>query len=50
MFKELCVSGENGDAKRNVYVGLILAYVEGRLRLVLLADLFISAYMRFTWG
>ena len=50
MFKELCVFGGNGDAKRNVYVGLIWVYVEGLLRLVLLADLFISAYMRFTWG
>lgn len=29
---------------------LIDVYVEGLLRLVLLADLFISAYMRFTWG
>ncbi len=48
MVKELCVLGENGGAKRNVYVGLILVYVEGLLRLVLLADLFVSVYMRFT--
>jgi hypothetical protein len=50
VFKELCVLGENGGAKRNVYMGLIGVYVEGLLRLVLLAGLFVSAYMRFTWA
>lgn len=49
MFKELCVLSENGGAKRNVYMGLIGVYVEGLLRLVLLAGLFVLAYMRFTW-
>lgn len=43
IFKELCSFGVNGGAKRNVYV-------EGLLRLVLLADLFLLAYVRFTWG
>ena len=33
MFKELRVCWRNGGAKRNVYVGLILVYVEGLLRL-----------------
>ena len=42
--------GENGGAKRNVYVGLILVYVERLLRLVWLAVQMLSAYMRFTWG
>lgn len=50
MVKELCVLGENGGAKRNVYMGLIWVYVEGLLRLVLLADQFISTYIRFTLG
>lgn len=50
MFKELCVFGGNGGAKRNVYVGLIFVYVEGLLRLRKFADQFVSAYMGFTWG
>ncbi len=48
MFKELRVFGENGDAKRNVYVGLILVYVEGLLRLRKFADQFVPAYIGFT--
>lgn len=40
---------ENGGAKRNVYVGLILVYVEELLRLRMFTDRFISVYIWFTW-
>ncbi len=41
--------GENGGAKRNVYVGLIWVYMWGLLRLRKFADQFISACIGFTW-
>lgn len=37
MFNELRTIWENGDAKRNVYMGLISVYMEGALEALRLA-------------